>query len=240
VKEVSGFGFRVSGFVAPASARRSDGLCPPGRAKARVTRGRGPKPETRNSKLVSWLAGLLLMALLCVGCRQDMHNNGRLKPLEESVFFTDRRASRPLIPGTVPRGALNEDEFLLTAKVGDRFVKGFPFPVTRELLNRGQERYGIYCAVCHGPTGRGDGMIVQRGFPQPPSFHEPRLREAPEGYFFNVITRGYGVMYSYADRVEPPDRWAIVAYLRALQLSRAGRPDDVPEAERPHLEQISE
>jgi hypothetical protein len=169
-----------------------------------------------------------------------MFNNGRLKPLEESIFFTDGRASRPLIHGTVPRGSLQEDEFLFTGKVGDRFVKGFPFPVTRELLVRGQERYGIYCTVCHGPTGRGDGMIVQRGFPQPPSFHEPRLKEAPEGYFFNVITRGYGVMYSYADRVEPQDRWAIVAYLRALQLSRTGTPADVPDSERPQLEQISE
>jgi mono/diheme cytochrome c family protein len=186
------------------------------------------------------LLGCLLGAMIVSGCRQDMHNNGRLKPLEENVFFADHRASRPLIKGTVPRGALDEDEFFYRGKVGDRLVKGFPFPVTRELIAQGRERFNIYCAVCHGPTGNGDGMIVQRGFPQPPSFHEPRLREAPEGHFFHVITNGYGVMYSYAARVEPQERWAIVAYIRALQLAREGRPEDVPESDRAGLEQVSQ
>jgi mono/diheme cytochrome c family protein len=114
-------------------------------------------------------------------------------------------------------------------------VRGFPAPVTLGQLRKGQERFNIYCSVCHGITGVGDGMIVQRGFPRPPSFHEQRLRDAPEGHFFHVITHGYGAMYSYASRVEPAERWAIIAYIRALQLTRNARIDDVPPEERAHL-----
>ncbi|HEY9510826.1 MAG TPA: cytochrome c, partial [Verrucomicrobiae bacterium] len=143
------------------------------------------------------------------------------KPLEKSEFFrANQMASRPIVPNTVARGHLNEDEAFYTGKVGTNLVTEFPFPITRGVLERGRQRFEIYCAPCHGRTGEGNGMIVQRGFPPPPSYHIDRLRAAPIGHFYDVITHGYGVMYPYAARVEPHDRWAIAAYIRALQLSR--------------------
>jgi cytochrome c553 len=149
------------------------------------------------------------------------------KPLERSDFFKDNQmASRPLVRFTVARGQLNEDEAFYTGKVGNNLVLEFPFPITREILERGRERFDIYCSPCHGRTGEGNGMIVQRGFPIPPSFHSERLRQAPPSYFVNVINSGYGIMFSYADRVQPSDRWAVAAYIRALQLSQ-----NVPSAE---------
>jgi mono/diheme cytochrome c family protein len=184
--------------------------------------------KTPKFLLVAVAAGLL-------GCRQEMRDDSRLKPYQESPFFADRNASRPLVNGVVPRGEARADDFFYTGEIQGRLVRGFPAPVTRAQLQKGQERYNIYCSVCHGLTGVGDGMIVQRGFPRPPSFHEQRLRDAPEGHFFHVITHGYGAMYSYASRVEPDERWAIIAYLRALQLARHATLDDVPLEERPHL-----
>lgn len=166
-----------------------------------------------------------------------MFNQPFSKPLERSDFFLDNQmASRPVVSNTVARGQLEEDQALYTGLQGTNLVADFPFPITREVLERGRERYEIYCAVCHGRTGEGNGMIVQRGFPQPPSYHIARLREAPVGHFFDVITHGYGVMYSYASRVEPRDRWAIAAYIRALQLSRDAKPADVPAEARAQLE----
>ena len=156
-------------------------------------------------------------------------------PYQETPFFADRNSSRPLVDGVVPRGEARTDDFFYTGEINDHLVRGFPAPVTLEQLRKGQERFNIYCSVCHGITGVGDGMIVQRGFPRPPSFHEQRLRDAPEGHFFHVITHGYGAMYSYASRVEPAERWAIIAYIRALQLSRNAKVDDVPPEERAHL-----
>ena len=141
-------------------------------------------------------------------------------------------ASRPLVAHTVARGHLDEDTVFYAGKIGTNLVATFPFAITREILQRGRERYDIYCALCHGRTGEGNGMIVQRGFPPPPSFHIDRLREAPVGHFFDVVTQGYGIMYSYAERIEPTDRWAIAAYIRALQLSRNATPADVPVSER--------
>jgi mono/diheme cytochrome c family protein len=176
--------------------------------------------------------------LFCPGCRRDMFLQPSEKPLERSDFFRDNQmASRPLPAHTVARGQLEEDEAFYTGKIGQNLVAEFPLPITREVLQRGQERFDIYCAPCHGRTGEGNGMIPQRGYPAPPSYHIERLRAAPVGHFFDVITRGYGVMYSYANRVEPEDRWAIAAYIRALQLSRNAKISDVPGGERAQLEE---
>lgn len=179
----------------------------------------------------------LTFALGVSACRQDMYNQPKYKPLAASEFFADGASARPLPPHTIPRGHLNEDTVFFQGRHDDgTLAESFPMPVTKELLKRGQERYNIYCSVCHGAEGDGNGMIVQRGYPAPPSYHIDRLRNAPPGYLYSVITNGYGIMYSYASRVEPPDRWAIAAYLRALQLSRNARIEDVPEAQRASLE----
>lgn len=173
--------------------------------------------------------------LSLVGCRQEMRSDARLKPFQETPFFADRNSSRPLVSGVVPRGEARTDDFFYTGEIDGHLVRGFPAPVSMEQLQKGRERYNIYCAVCHGFTGTGDGMIVQRGFPQPPSFHEQRLRDAPEGHFFYVITHGYGSMFSYAARIEAAERWAIIAYIRALQLARNAKASDLPAEERTHL-----
>ena len=188
----------------------------------------------RETKPVVWLC-LTASLIFAVGCRQDMHNQPKYKPLAGSEFFADDRASRPLVDGTVARGHLKTDEHFYTGKVNGKLVDTFPFPVTRAVLERGRERFNIYCAVCHGRDGNGRGMIVQRGFRQPPSYHIDRLRQAPVGHFFDVITNGFGSMYSYASRVSPEDRWAIVAYIRALQLSQNATLADVPPEERQKL-----
>jgi mono/diheme cytochrome c family protein len=177
-----------------------------------------------------------LVIVFLGGCRQGMYDQAKYEPLEGSPLFADGRASRPLVDGTIPQGGLERDDPRLAAKEGGRLKETFPMPVDAALLARGRERFDIYCGVCHGPTGAGDGMIVQRGFPSPPSFHDDRLRAAPPGHIVDVITNGYGTMYPYADRVSPEDRWAIAAYVRALQRSRNGTIAEVPAAERPALE----
>ena len=165
-----------------------------------------------------------------------MHDNPRSEPLEASRVFADGSASRPAVAGTVPRGHLNEDDFLHTGKdAGGQPVAEFPFAITRKELDRGEERYNIFCAPCHSRLGDGNGMVVQRGFRQPPSFHIDRLRQVPPGYVFDVITNGFGVMPDYRSQITVEDRWAIVAYLKALQLSQNGTMADVPEAERGRL-----
>jgi mono/diheme cytochrome c family protein len=164
-----------------------------------------------------------------------MHDNPRAEPLEASRFYADGSSARPLVEGTVARGHLNDDEFLHTGKIGGAPVTEFPFAITRAELDRGENRFNIYCAPCHGRLGDGRGMVVQRGFRQPPSFHIDRLRQAPPGYVFDVITNGFGVMPDYRAQVTVEDRWAIVAYLKALQLSQNATVADVPEAERGHL-----
>jgi mono/diheme cytochrome c family protein len=163
----------------------------------------------------------------------------KLKPYQESAFFADNQSARPLLIGTIARGQLHVDPAYDTGKTGDLLVDKIPDSVklNQKLLKRGQERYNIYCSPCHSRAGDGRGMIVQRGFPTPPSFHEQRLLDAPAGHFFNVITSGYGAMYSYAARVPIEDRWAIVAYIRALQLSQHATLDDVPAKQRAQLEQ---
>ncbi|MGH9313761.1 MAG: c-type cytochrome [Vicinamibacterales bacterium] len=149
-----------------------------------------------------------------------MHDQPKYEPLEASTFFRDGQASRPLVEGTVARGQLREDEHLYTGKVNGQPATTFPFAITREMMDRGQERYDIYCAPCHDRAGTGDGMIVKRGYRMPQSFHIDRLREAPPGHFYDVVTNGFGAMPDYRAQIRPEDRWAVVAYIRALQLSQ--------------------
>jgi Cytochrome C oxidase, cbb3-type, subunit III len=178
---------------------------------------------------------LSALALLFTGCRMDMHEQPKYLPYEPTTFFDDGRSERPVVPGTVARGQLRLDELLYTGKENGAFANKFPFPITRADLERGRQRYNIYCTPCHDYTGSGQGIVVQRGFPPPPSYHIDRLRQAPVGHFFDVMTSGYGSMYSYASRIEPEDRWRIAAYIRVLQLSEHSTVQDVPESERQKL-----
>jgi hypothetical protein len=179
---------------------------------------------------------LVLAALtLTAGCRQDMHDQPKYESLEASEFFLDGRAARQLIPGTVARGQLREDTHLYQGKINGKPADTFPFPVTVRILQRGQERYDIYCTPCHDRVGTGDGVVVRRGFRRPSSYHIDRLRQAPPGYFFDVITNGFGAMLDYSAQIPVRDRWAIVAYIRALQLSQNAALSDVPEADRQSL-----
>lgn len=173
----------------------------------------------------------LLTVLACVGCRQDMHDQPRYRPYRQSDFFPDLRSERNPVEGTVARGQLREDTYLYTGKVGNSPGDYMPFPVTEQVLERGHERYDIYCAPCHSRLGDGQGMVVQRGYRQPPSYHTDRLRKAPLGYFFDVMTNGFGAMPDYASQIPVRDRWSIVAYIRALQLSQNASKSDVPPGE---------
>jgi hypothetical protein len=175
------------------------------------------------------------LALLFAGCRMDMHEQPKYLPYEPTTFFDDGRSERPVVPGTVARGHLHLDELLYTGKENGAFANRFPFPITRADLERGRQRYNIYCTPCHDYTGSGQGIVVQRGFPPPPSFHIDRLRQAPVGHFFDAMSNGYGSMYSYSSRVEPEDRWRIAAYIRVLQFSEHSTVQDVPESERQKL-----
>jgi mono/diheme cytochrome c family protein len=170
----------------------------------------------------------LLVVLVLAGCRQDMHDQPRFKPLQKSDFYTDMRSARPPVEGTVARGELREDTYFYSGYVGKDPGDYMPFPADAEVLARGQQRYNIYCAPCHSRVGDGQGMIAQRGFIPPPSYHADRLRKAPLGYFFGVITNGFGAMPDYASQIPPRDRWAIVAYIKALQLSQSATMSDVP------------
>lgn len=170
----------------------------------------------------------LVASLLAPGCEQKMDEQPRYEPHEPSTFFDDGTSARPLVPGTVARGQLREDDHFYRGRSGGDHADTFPMPVTRGLLERGRERFNIFCSVCHGWLGDGDGMVVRRGFTRPPSFHSEYLRRAPPGHFFSVITDGFGAMPSYADQIPPRDRWAIIAYIRALQLSQHATVDDVP------------
>jgi hypothetical protein len=178
-----------------------------------------------------------LVALFAGGCRLDMHVQPKYLPYAPTGFFGDGRSERQPVPGTIARGQLKLDDLLYTGTENGAESNRFPFPITKADLDRGRERFNIYCTPCHDYTGSGNGMIVQRGFPHPPSFHADRLRQAPVGHFFGVMTNGFGRMYSYADRVDVGDRWRIAAYIRVLQLSRNATVDDVPEADRAKLSQ---
>jgi len=179
---------------------------------------------------------LVLLAAAVTGCRQDMHDQPKYKPLRESELFADKRSARPFVAGTVARGTLREDALYYTGKSGDAFVAEIPVKVTAELLARGQTQYQVFCAPCHGRTGRGDGMIVQRGFKRPSSYHVDRLRQMPVGYFYDVITNGFGAMADYSAQVPPADRWAIAAYVRTLQYSQYAPAADVPADRHPELD----
>ena len=191
------------------------------------------QPLRRSNSLVGCC--LMVICLGLVGCQQKMADQPRYEPLQKSDLFDDQRASRPLVEGTVPRDQLNADEEFYTGKVNNEPAKTFPFIVDRQLLLRGQERFTIFCSPCHSRLGDGQGMIVRRGFRPPPSFHIDRLREAPPGHFFDVISHGFGAMPDYSEQIPPHDRWAIVAYIRALQLSQNAALTDVPESERAAL-----
>jgi hypothetical protein len=184
-----------------------------------------------------WCASITALLALSVmtGCRQQMANQPRYDPLESSAFFADNQSARPLTPGTVARGELRDDAHLYSGVSENGPAKTFPFPVTLAVLHRGQERYDIYCSPCHSRTGDGDGMIVRRGFTHPPSFHTDRLRQLPPGHVFRIITEGFAAMPSYRQQIEPIDRWAIVAYIRALQFSQNASLEDVPADQRQRL-----
>jgi mono/diheme cytochrome c family protein len=190
----------------------------------------------RRLRCAACVAAMLAVCALA-GCRLDMHLQPRYNPYDPSDFFSDGRSARQPVAGTVARGELRIDEQLYTGKVDGKLADTFPFPITANDILRGQQRYNIYCSPCHDYTGSGRGMIVQRGFPPPPSYHIDRLRQAPVGHFFDVMTNGFGAMYSYASRISPEDRWRIAAYIRALQLSEHAKIEDVPDAERPKLEE---
>jgi mono/diheme cytochrome c family protein len=157
-----------------------------------------------------------------------MHNQPKYRPLRATDFFRDGSSARPIVEGTVARGTLQEDEAFFTGKAGGAPVADLPFAVDAQVLDRGQDRYNIFCAPCHDRTGSGKGMVVQRGYRPPPSFHDDRLRAAAPGHWFDVISNGFGAMPDYRAQIAPRDRWAIVAYVRALQLSQRAAPSDIP------------
>jgi len=181
---------------------------------------------------------LPFVCLVAVGaCRQDMHNQPKYIPLRDSQFFADGSSARPLVEDTVARGTLQEDAAFYTGKENGTELATLPFPLTQEVLDRGEQRFNIYCSPCHDRTGSGQGMIVRRGYRQPPSYHIDRLRQAPIGHFFDVMTNGFGAMPDYRAQIAPRDRWAIAAYIRALQLSQHASESDVPAEDRPKLSQ---
>jgi mono/diheme cytochrome c family protein len=183
--------------------------------------------------LVAAGSGLALLT----GCRQDMHDQPSYKAYAQSSFWPDQRSARPAIDGAVARGKLKTDTRLWKGRAADgTFITGIPMPVTKALLERGQQRYNIYCTPCHGRTGEGEGMIVQRGFKHPPTYHSDRLRQQPPGYIFDVISNGFGSMVSYASRIPMEDRWAITAYVKVLQFSQNATTEDVPKGDRARLE----
>lgn len=197
-----------------------------------------PGPKSSDRALSRSAAGTvarlaLAMALLATagGCRQDMHDQPKYQPFERNDFFADQRASRPILPGTVARDHLAENTAVHLGERDGTLVQEVPFAIDRALLARGRERYDIFCSPCHDRVGSGNGMIVQRGYKQPTSFHTERLRLTPDGYIFQAITNGFGVMPSYAVQIPVEDRWAIVAYVRALQLSQSVKVSDLSAAD---------
>lgn len=204
------------------------------RLKRSKVKGHGARVKTL------FTFGLLTFAFgLLSGCRQDMQDQPRYEAYERNEFFSNKMASRPPVEGTVARGELRENAALYTGKTGTgqqaQLVTVMPVEVNEALVRRGQERFNAYCAACHGMTGKGDGMVVRRGFRAPPPLTNDRLMEAPVGHFFDVMTNGFGAMPDYAAQVSAEDRWAIVAYIKALQLSQRAPLAQLPEAERQKL-----
>lgn len=182
------------------------------------------------------LIGLMLCGGLLVACNLTMRDQPRLEPYEASPIFADQASLRPQVPNTIARGQLKLDEHLHKGRENGTFAKTFPFPITLEMLERGQERYDIFCAPCHGVNGDGNGIITEYGMRVPTSFHAEELRIEPPGYYFDLITNGTRVMPSYAARITPEDRWAIVAYIQALQLSQNVDAEQVPPDKLPSTE----
>lgn len=208
---------------------------------SQVARGFWAKPgpasvRESGASVARRTSALLLVALTVASCRQDMHDQPKYKPLRASEIFGDKRSARPLVEGTVARGTLREDASYYAGKTKDGFVTALPMPVTPQLLERGQTQFQVFCSPCHGRTGRGDGMIVRRGFKQPSSYHVDRLRQMPIGYFYDVITIGFGAMPDYAAQIAPADRWAIAAYVRTLQLSQHAPASALSAEERAQLD----
>jgi mono/diheme cytochrome c family protein len=171
-----------------------------------------------------------VFVVLTAACDQKMANQPAYEPLQRSEFFPDNSSARPFVDGTVARGQLRENSALFEGKIGGQLVTTMPVAVDEKLLRRGQERYDIYCSMCHGAAGYGNGMVVQRGYRRPPSFHTSQLRNEPVGHYFDVITNGYGSMPPYRTMIRTEDRWAIIAYIRALQLSQNARAEDAAPA----------
>jgi mono/diheme cytochrome c family protein len=200
-----------------------------GGGKVRVGTGAPAARPFEQSLTAISCATVLVLLTLCSACRIDMHVQPRQNPLSRSDFFADQRSERSPVEGTVARGQLREDTYFYTGKAGNSLGDYLPFPVTKEVLTRGRERFNIYCSPCHSRLGDGNGFIPSRGFSRkPPSFHDQRLQKAPLGYFFDVITNGFGIMPDYASQIPVQDRWNIVAYVRALQLSQNATKTDVP------------
>ncbi len=191
---------------------------------------------TSRSRHVGRLVAIGLVVAGVAGCRQDMHDAPRYDPLEASATFPGGASSQPLVEGTVARGFENADELLTTGKIGGQDANLFPFAITRADLDLGEQRFNTFCSPCHARSGEGDGMVVQRGYRQPPSLHIDRLRQAPAGQFFDRISNGFGVMPPYRAQIAVEDRWRIVAYVRALQASQQGTRADVPPAELERLD----
>ena len=182
--------------------------------------------------VIACTAACLVFSAGCQYLRQDMADQPKNRPLSPSDFFSDGRSERPLVENTVAHGAISNDELFVPKE-----SNAFPVPVNRELLERGEERYKIFCSPCHGLQGDGNGMIAMRGMKRPPSYHQDRLRQASNGYFYDVTTNGFGQMYGYSAQIPPCDRWAIIAYVRALQLSRNAKAADLPAELREKLNQ---
>src|SRR5690242_13095027 len=186
------------------------------------------------TRLALFLCGVV--ALLFTGCAQQMGDQPHVRPLQTNPLFGNQQSARPQIAGTVPSGYTRINRRIDAVPAFDPNADSLPFQLTEQVLERGRERFNIYCTACHGEAGDGDGIVVQRGFSKPPSYYEDRLRQAPLGHFYDVMTNGYGAMASYAVQVEPNDRWAIAAYIRTLQFSRGRTIADVPEEQRGQME----
>jgi mono/diheme cytochrome c family protein len=193
--------------------------------------------ETKRTRMVSAFAACICaLSSMAVGCHRDMYDQPRQDPLDRSEFFDDHRSARPQPTGTIAYRTPEPDPALQTGRLGEQFIDEIPITVNLTTLRRGQERFNIYCSVCHGKTGAGDGMVVERGYKKPPTYHSDRLRGLPVGHFFEVMTQGYGMMPSMASQVGVDDRWAIAAYIRALQLSQFANVNELPAATRAQLE----
>lgn len=196
-------------------------------------------PACWTHRKCSGLCVLLTAACAMAGCMQEMADQPRVDVYQADSFFTDGMSARPQVAGTVSRDQPVQLTPAITGRQDGKSLEQIPVELTQELLERGQQRFGIMCVHCHGPSGYGDGMVVQRGFPAPPSYHTERLRSAPDGHLFAVITDGLGRMPALGRRITPSDRWAITAYVRALQLSQNAGVDSLPERDRSQLNQLS-